>query len=663
MIVLLATAAPPIQAQTEWNDRSVLRLVERAREARASTATNPEMESYSGEATGHVYFYVERPDTNVSVLVRGDQVALELYWQAPDQTRQWIVGRRFEKRLPTEVQYHLDHLTVVQDDYGDFIRLGDGDEVNEVTHPIGPGGQATYDYRLSDSLTIAHSGGEVRVWEISVRPKDLDRPGVIGAVFIDRDRAAIVRMNLSFTPSSYVDSFIDYIRISLDNSLWLGEHWLPWRQEIEIRREMPYLDFSAGSVIRTSFRIRGYEFNVPLLAGRMAVPSVGIERLERREAYPFEEGVFAPLEAQGGLGPTPSLEDVRHQVREVAEGQVLSGLSPLRVHAANFSDVWRHNRAEGTYVGAGATLRPFAGTSVRLKGGYAFGRSRGSGRAVISGERPPRGFWPTLDVYWDQVTDIGPALGATGLENSLSSSLDGVDYYDPYFRRGATLTMQTRGAGGLKIAGTYEKIIEAIHTNPEGDSATFRPIRSVEPGNAIGLSATTALSLPGGGTSAFTLAGTHLGGRTYGRALADAEWQIDDPEERWKTTTTLQLGAVTSNAPPQALFLLGGRYTIPGHEYRLFTGDAFALARAEVTIPIVAPWVGIRAFGVAGATFLESVTPPDDWSARTTGGIRGSVGLGLSLGWDALRLDLAKAVRGSGWEFISSVSPRLGTWM
>ena len=80
-------------------------------------------------------------------------------------------------------------------------------------------------------------------------------------MYLDRATAAIVRMSFTFTPASYVDSYLDYIRISLDNSLWMGRYWLPYRQEVELRREMPILDFMAGSIIRGRFEIGDYEFN------------------------------------------------------------------------------------------------------------------------------------------------------------------------------------------------------------------------------------------------------------------------------------------------------------------------------------------------------------------------------------------------------------------
>ena len=232
-----------------WNTERVLELIDRARALRQSNAEDPDLRSYAAEARGYVYFFFDRPGSTDRVLVKADQVALDVWWRAPGLTRQTIKGRRDEELLPTEIRYHLDHLTVIQDDFGDLIRLGDGDEVGSVLHPTAPGAEGVYDFALHDSLTISYAGGaeQIRVYEVRVRPRDLDQPGFVGSLYLDRDRAAIVRMSFSFTPASYVDPYLDYIRVSLDNSLWNGRWWLPWHQEIEIRREQPFLDISPPS--------------------------------------------------------------------------------------------------------------------------------------------------------------------------------------------------------------------------------------------------------------------------------------------------------------------------------------------------------------------------------------------------------------------------------
>src|SRR5690606_2916646 len=74
----------------------------------------------------------------------------------------------------------------------------------------------------------------------------------------------IVRMDFTFTQSSYVDRYLDYINISLDNGLWQGRYWLPNQQRVEIRRRIPELDIPAGSVIRANVQVGNYRFDEPL---------------------------------------------------------------------------------------------------------------------------------------------------------------------------------------------------------------------------------------------------------------------------------------------------------------------------------------------------------------------------------------------------------------
>src|SRR5690606_27355334 len=124
------------------------------------------------EGRGYVYFLLDAPELDRQTLVRTDQVAVEVLWRAPNQARQRIVGLREQRELPiSRLHYYLDRLTVVQDGYGQSIVIADGDNVNDVPHPVGSTGEAFYDYRLVDSLTLRLPGVEnpVRVHEIEVR--------------------------------------------------------------------------------------------------------------------------------------------------------------------------------------------------------------------------------------------------------------------------------------------------------------------------------------------------------------------------------------------------------------------------------------------------------------------------------------------------------------
>jgi len=157
LLLALASASAalgrPASAQSPeaWNDPRVLELVRRARLERRSTLVDTAFRSYRAEARGYVYFFLDRPDSDERTLVKADQIALDVLWKAPNETQQRIVGLRDQKVLPTNIRYHLDHLTVVQDDFGDEIRMGEGDEVEAVLHPMAPEGPAVYDYLLADA--------------------------------------------------------------------------------------------------------------------------------------------------------------------------------------------------------------------------------------------------------------------------------------------------------------------------------------------------------------------------------------------------------------------------------------------------------------------------------------------------------------------------------
>ena len=273
----------------------------------------------------------------------------------------------------------------VQDEFQDLIRLGDGDEVAAVVHPAAPRSEVVYDFRLADSVTIEFQGDQdpVRVYELEVRPKDFTAPGLVGSVFLDQRDGAIVRMTFTFTSASYVDDYLDYIRISLDNSLWDGRYWLPYQQQVELRREMPYLDFAAGSVIRGHYQIRGYRFNEQLPSVLFMGGPVSAVPEDQRRAFPFEDDLYAQLDEEG-LSPLPDLADVRREAMQLAGRRYLSGLGRLRLWAENGSSVLRANRVEGSVVGLGLAFRPLEGVRLTTGGGYSFGRSELTGSVHAS---------------------------------------------------------------------------------------------------------------------------------------------------------------------------------------------------------------------------------------------------------------------------------------
>lgn len=667
-LLLLGVALPPhLGAQEGWNTPRALDLVARARALRQAASLDATFQSYRADARGFVYFYLDREDTDERVLVKTDQVALEVYWKAPDSTRQRIVGLRDEKTLPTNIRYHLDHLTVVQDEFADVIRLGDGDEVAAVTHPVAPDAEAVYDYHLADSITLSYGGGsEIRVYEIEVKPKDLDAPGFLGSLFVSRDNAAIVRMSFTFTPSSYVDEYLDYIRISLDNSVWDERWWLPYEQRVELRREVPFLDFPAGSVIRGRYEIRNYEFDPDLDPLLFRGPRVTALPEAARRAFDFEEPLHARLDEEG-LGTLPDLAEVRAQAVRLAGRQAISGLAPNRLWIPSASSVLRYNRGEGLAVGLGASLQPTDALTLRVHGGWSLGRERPT--ATLRLEAPGPGL--VADAYLGRLRDVGPLPAASGVINTLGGLLADQDWLDPYGAAGVALRWQPAPPGTPArpwVALRWERQRSLVNTttgSPDGalGAGLGRAVRPIREGDAVLVETGVTWSPRPDFTLDPTVTLGRLDGTTYGTVLLRGEARREWVERGIRLGVEGTAGWASAEAPPQSLFLLGGRSTLPGYVYRSFLGDRLWLVRTEASRTLRTPWVRVGGTFALGGTGLGPHEVPAGWQAAPTDVPTASAGLFAELLWDLLRVDLSRGLNGGSWALEVGVQRRFHPWL
>ncbi|HEX2190236.1 MAG TPA: hypothetical protein VHG51_15115 [Longimicrobiaceae bacterium] len=666
LAALLLPAAGAAQAPDGWDGARALELIGRAQQRRAETVADTALASYRADARGYVYFYLDRKDTGDRTLVKTDQVALDVFWKAPAFSKQRIVGLRDEKKLPTNINYHLDHLSVVQDNFGDRIRLGDGDEVRDVLHPAAPGSERFYQFRVADSLSIRLPGAAepVRVYEVRVRPRDMDQPAFLGSVFVDQRRGDLVRMDFTFTPASYVDRYLDYINISLDNGLWKERFWLPNQQQVEIRRQLPELDFPAGGVIRGTMRVSNYRFNEPVPDEFFRGPKVVAVPKAQREAFAFEQGLYEELREQG-IGPDTELAEVRRQAMELARARMLSGLPASRLDVGTASEVLRYDRAEGAVVGAGAVFRPRETLTLRLRGGWAFGAEHPLAEAQA--EVAAGGLDVTASGYLNRPRDLGVAPVASGVLNTFSSLLAGEDYSDPYYTSGAELTAGRALRPGWTLTGglRVEEHRSAELASEFSVWGDFRPVRPVDEGAVLlaslgverGAPADAARSWrlalrteaatldPGGRDLAGALAG---GGRRWTRAWAEAGWT-----RRWAPRDALleldgSAGITGGSVPVQGRFYLGGRGTVPGFDLRSFSDTRFALARATASADLAAPWLRGRLFAAAGQAQ----------------GTHAGVGAGLGIFYDILRVDLARGLGDGGrWELIVETRPEFWSFL
>src|SRR3569832_1334347 len=197
----LLIASTPAAAQQQWNDARSRSLVEQATERRARQIADTLLASYKAAAHGYLTFLAQVGEgfTEPPKIVKADELGLQIFWQSPNRSKQLIAARRDTLLLPTDINYHRDHLGIVQNNFPNIIRLGEGDEVRDVPHPLSKQGLAQYDYVISDSLKIRLPDRTIDVLEVRVKPKNDRAPAAVGAVYIDRDQATVVRMAFSFT--------------------------------------------------------------------------------------------------------------------------------------------------------------------------------------------------------------------------------------------------------------------------------------------------------------------------------------------------------------------------------------------------------------------------------------------------------------------------------
>ena len=669
-----------------WDSPRVLRMVEDARLRRALPYEDSALQNYSASAQGYVYFYLDRESNEELTLVKVDQVALEVYWEYPGSTKQRIVGLRDESVLPNRMRYHLDHLTVVQNEFGDRIQLGDGDEVRSVVHPMAPGSERIYNFRLADSLTLRLGGlpEPLRVYEVEVRPRDPSAPGLVGSVFVDAAAADIVRMDFTFTRSSYVDRRLDYIRISLENGLWEGRFWLPYEQRVELRRQLPELDFPAGAVIRGQMRVRDYAFNVPLPPALFRGPTVTSVPRAQRESYAFEEELFADL-AEEGLAADPDLEALQEEAASLIGQRFLEGLPPLRLDLRGASNVLRFNRAERLHLGLGLSYRLGGDAIARAGAGYSFGTEEPTARVGIDFEA--WGTNVTFEGFWNQPRDLGypAAAGAMNTLSSLAAAAGagiGHDFHDLWFARGVSALLN-RGAplfldwqlgvhASLEHARNAASLVDGYEADPEDE--LNRPLPIIDEGrdlraglelsrraaaeSAVGWDA--RLGAEWGSFRSAEDAATETNAGQYGRGTADLAAHRGTSGDAWYLLGRVRAGTLVGDAPLQRHFLLGGRATIPGQAFRAHAGNSSALLQLELRRRIAMPWVSVRASAAAGWTSLSDDRLATAWPGVQDGTVGPGLGLGVGLVNEILWLDVWRGLGDDGdWEVLLTVDPRL----
>lgn len=668
-IVVLVSLARATGAQT-WNEPRTMSLIARAIERREKQLADTGLTDYQARAHGYVTFLAQLGAgfSTPPKIIKADELESEVYWHAPNQSKQIIIGRRDTLLLPTDIAYHRDHLGIVQNNFPNIIRIGEGDEVRDVTHPLSTNGFSQYDFAIADSFSIGSGQQRIHVYEVKIRPKDDTLARVVGAAYIDPSEGQVVRLNLSFTRAAFRDDALEELSVVLENRLVGGQFWLPSRQEIEIRRTGTWLDYPIRAIIRGRWEIGDYKFNQapsPLVFTGPEIVQAGPEQLKR---YRWPGAILDSLPPDVRAVTDEDIARVQSEARTLVRAQALARAQKMSISARNVSDIARFDRVEGLSIGEGVSKQLGHGLSGVVRGRYGFDDRQLHESGTIAWTRPS-GFGVRLFGMRD-LRDVGDVAERSTVVNSLAAQEFGSDYSDPYLVRAAGAGVDFGAVGLLWHAnGSYEWQ-SPVSTHALPVTGRFEPTLPARDQHAARF-AVTADHPPA--LSAF---GTELTYRAELRATlpfgpvaptgeslrtlrASATASVERPFGAQRLVTAwsvagLLAGPQNAFVPPQEFVYLGGPVSGPGYDYHSFVTNGGGSGHVEWQTP--APFVpfSLGRFGrvPAQGTFAPFVHADVlNGFEGHGGGVYPSVGAGYVLPFDLVRFDVARGLRNGRWTF------------
>ena len=653
LLLALASLAPTEAVAQAWNDEAARRLVARAISERLLASADSNLVSYRARAHGTVLFLAEvgfvvgMPPK----LLKADELDVEVYWERPDRSKQVIVAWRDSTFFPVAISYHRDHLGIVSNDFGPMIRIGEGDEVADVVHPLAPNGPTFYDYRIRDPVAIAGPAGRVMLATLEFRPKDPRQPLAVGTLELDLGRAQVVRSSLAFTPSAYRDRDLEDIAVRLERSLVDGRHWLPYAQEIEIRRRSAVVDFPVRGIIRGRWRIDDIRIN-----DSAAVTWTGpaIAGLRSPGGPSWLTPIQAPVDSAAGPAYRLVLDEVRAVAGRTLRGRLMNGLPPWRLGVIRFSDVARVTRVEGLRIGAGVAWQGGIGR-LALTGGLATSDGRLTGRAEIARHVGGQRFTVVAE---RSVVDLTEAPAVSGLVNSISAQEAGRDWGDYWLRDRIAAGTEWRNRWGSLTADLGHDWGRSLATNARPARGSYRPNPALGGGGyTFGRLAFRAgrAEIDGTGLAVDGSSEVGIGSGGFARLEASARWII--PIRGGRLNLMASGGVGTRNLPRRRSFVFGGPGTLPGLPFRGFGGRRIAVAKLEWLVRVPGLSVPLGPFGRTTSTMMVGPAlgagtaggPIQGVPWQAGGGIRPAVGVVIELFDRTFRLEAARGWRGGGW--------------
>ncbi len=643
-------------------------------------------------------------------------------WTAPNDLRVEILGRRAAARSrDIRLMSSFDRPWFVPRALGDSIRVF-GNEIppQAAVHPLAADGASWYSYRLSDSVQISTpEGRRIRLLAVEVRPRKNGPSQVAGRLWLDAESSALVRFSFRFVGTAlWLDpdegeavsgedrrinrilSRVLTLDADLEYALQEERHWMPYRQVVAGRLELPWLgELVVPFEARTTFD--HYEINTgrsiifqnpsPADPDTMVALSEAARdslRVERRRRHRREErdrpeqlparddwGAWSDGRYEIHRAPGDSLqayaawEDAMVLNEDPADDRAVRELqSDLERMAAGlpaeltgrprhgFSweripDMLRYNRVQGSVPGLNYQVQLPWDPFTHLKGELRFGlgdQRLVGGLTVV--REAPGARWSLMG--WREVRSADPFGRGNALGNSLNAIFVAHDDADYHLTHGVRLLREGSLGRGVELRTSAffedQRSVRRDAGSPVNDflggSGRFPGNPPVTEGGFWG----AAVTVDGGALrTRWRVGADALGNARDGTARLFASVDHALLRRRASPSLGLRAGITTDQPMPQQAFRAGGIGTVRGFGYGERRGQAFWAAQLD--LPLTRGLVRPVAFVDAGqaATTARLFESP-----VIAGG-----GVGVAFFGGLLRMDLSHPITdgGDGLRFDLSV--------
>lgn len=618
-----------------------------------------------------------------------DEFAGDVRWERGGSLLQTIRGQRVRMLAPTP--YTLGSMLsspwIVPHLYGHTIGIfqisttpsapsGTGRRLTQAVHPFSPRGVELYGYRAGDTVRVSTPDGVVTLVTIEVRPRvtlvDPRAPRLVAGSFqVDLDRAAVARARFGFVEPGGRGLGVTRTGVffELENGLVQGRYWLPYRQRQELQLTSPL--FGGAVAIRVATSLSGFELNTGWRPA--GAQSFALVREPARGDSAFRDWREPIGEAVGRF----DIADFADLFRETGGGarRERGGLGVSFVPERS-SHLFRYNRVEGPFVGGAVGLEtgePGARAQLYGTAGWAFSEGTARGEALgrwiteRSGPGGARGWTYQAGVYrrLREMQAFRPAF-RWEMGNALNAALGGYDILDYYDAAGLELSAGFRSGPWTATFGGRTERHEPVERNTEsflfGRARRFPEVARADSGTHTGVEGEVRYAR---GAGAFSIGNSVIaslraeggvGDWKFGRVIG--LFSTRQSLRRYVTLATrVDAGTTLGDPPAQLLLRFGEAEGLRGYAPNEFGGSSAAVGRARLLlflppysqeplarfgfflVPPLRPALVLSGSG-AWARVAEG-SRDELFRVRSvpTDGVRGTVGIGVSIFEDAFTVE------------------------